>query len=85
MVALDKLGRVTEIHVKPRHPPSELVWGCLAGRVSALEGVRGYDEPGAYLDRVARKRSVQAVRFGTEFVDIGTPQALLRHADVVPS
>ena len=85
VVALDKLGRVTEIHVKPRHPPSELVWGCLAGRVSALEGVRGYDEPGAYLDRVARERSVQAVRFGTEFVDIGTPEALLRHADVVPS
>jgi glucose-1-phosphate thymidylyltransferase len=85
VVVLDELGRVAEIHVKPGHPPSDLVWGCLAGRVSALEGVRGYDEPGAYLDRLARGRSVQAVRFGTEFVDIGTPQALLRHVDVVPS
>jgi len=83
VVGLSEPDRVTEIYVKPEQPPSELVWGCLAGSVAALEGVRGYGEPGVYLDRLARAGRVRGVRFGTEFVDIGTPEALRRHADTV--
>ena len=85
VVVLDGPDRAAEIHVKPERPPSELVWGCLAGRVGVLEGVRGQEEPGRYLDALAREGRVGAVSFGTEFVDIGTPQALQRHADAVPS
>jgi glucose-1-phosphate thymidylyltransferase len=85
VVVLQGSDRVAEIHVKPERPPSDLVWGCLAGRVGVLEGVRGHDEPGSYLDALAREGRVRAISFGTEFVDIGTPQALQRHADVVPS
>lgn len=68
--------RVTAIHVKPEEPPSELVWGCLAARAQALRGLQGHDEPGAYLDELARAGRVRGVDFGTEFVDVGTPQAL---------
>jgi glucose-1-phosphate thymidylyltransferase len=85
VVVLDGPDRAAEIHVKPERPPTDLVWGCLAGRVGVLEGVRGHEEPGSYLDALAREGRVQAVSFGTEFVDIGTRQALQRHADGVPS
>ena len=85
VVVLDQHGRAAEVHVKPEHPPSNLVWGCLAGRVAALEGVRAHNEPGAHLDGLAREGRLQAVSFETEFVDIGTPQALLRYTDAVPS
>jgi glucose-1-phosphate thymidylyltransferase len=85
VVVLEGPDGAAEIHVKPTRPPSDLVWGCLAGRVGVLEGVRGHEEPGRYLDALAREGRVRAVSFGTEFVDIGTPQALQQHVDVVPS
>ncbi len=68
--------RVTAVHVKPERPPSELIWGCLAARAHALEGLRGHVEPGHYLDGLARLGRVVGVDFGTEFVDIGTPESL---------
>lgn len=82
VVSFAEPDRVTEIHVKPENPPSELVWGCLAARANALEGMRGYDEPGRYLDGLARAGRVHGVRFGTEFVDIGTPDTVALYADV---
>jgi NDP-sugar pyrophosphorylase family protein len=84
VVVLSGPDRVAEIHVKPEEPPSELVWGCLCGSAAVLGGMRGYDEPGEYLDRLAREGRVRGVRFGTEFVDIGTPEALRDYADTVP-
>ena len=69
-------GRVTAVHVKPESPPSDLVWGCLAAKVGALEGLAGHTEPGVYLDALAREGRVRGVDFGTEFVDIGTPESL---------
>jgi glucose-1-phosphate thymidylyltransferase len=85
VVVLGEPDRITEIHVKPERPPSELIWGCLAARVGALAGLRGFTEPGRYLDGLARAGRVHGVRFGTQFVDIGTPEALARHTDAVPS
>jgi NDP-sugar pyrophosphorylase family protein len=67
---------VTAVHVKPASPPSDLVWGCLAAKVGALEGLAGHTEPGVYLDALAREGLVRGVDFGTEFVDIGTPESL---------
>ena len=69
-------ARVTAVHVKPERPPSDLVWGCLAAKVGALEGLAGHTEPGIYLDALAREGRVSGVDFGTEFVDIGTPESL---------
>lgn len=85
VVVFAEPDRVTEIHVKPERPPSELIWGCLAARASALAGLRGFDEPGRYLDGLAREGRVHGIRFGTEFVDIGTPEALGLYGDAVPS
>lgn len=82
VVVFAEPDRVTEIHVKPERPPSALVWGCMAARVAALEGVRGHTEPGRYLDGLAREGRVHGVRFRTEFIDIGTPETLARYAEV---
>ena len=82
VVVFAEPDRVTEVHVKPKRPPSELVWGCLAARVAALKGVEDYGEPGRFLDGLAREGRVHGVRFGTEFVDIGTPETLALHAEV---
>jgi glucose-1-phosphate thymidylyltransferase len=68
--------RVTGIHVKPGDPPSALIWGCLAARAGAFEGLAGHEEPGVYLDGLARAGRVRAIDFGTEFIDVGTPEAL---------
>jgi glucose-1-phosphate thymidylyltransferase len=68
--------RVTGIHVKPADPPSELIWGCLAARAGAFEGLPGHEEPGLYLDGLARAGRVRGIDFGTEFVDLGTPESL---------
>jgi glucose-1-phosphate thymidylyltransferase len=82
VVVFAEPDRVTEIHVKPERPPSELVWGCLAARVAAFEGLPDHSEPGRFLDGLARAGRVHGVRFGTEFVDIGTPATLARYAEV---
>ena len=74
---------MTGVHVKPASPPSSLVWGCLAAKVSALEGLAGHAEPGAYLDALAREGRVHGVDFGTEFVDIGTPKRCGRRRNEV--
>lgn len=77
VVVLDRSGRrVERIHVKDERPPTRLVWGCLAARAGALVGVASEDEPGHFLDRLAREGRVAAVDFGTEFLDVGTPEAL---------
>src|ERR671923_175039 len=76
-VVLDEAGtRVASIHVKEPNPPGRLVWGCLAARAGALDGVAAFAEPGHFLDGLARAGRVAAVDFGAEFFDVGTPEAL---------
>jgi NDP-sugar pyrophosphorylase family protein len=69
---------VREIHVKPTSPPSALIWGCAAARRSALDGLHRYAEAGQLFGELARDGRVRGVDFGTEFLDIGTPEALER-------
>ena len=77
VVVLDEAGtRVASIHVKEPNPPGRLVWGCLAARAGALDGVAAFAEPGHFLDGLARAGRVAAVDFGAEFFDVGTPEAL---------
>ena len=77
VVVLDEAGtRVASIHVKEPNPRGRLVWGCLAARGGALDGVAAFAEPGHFLDGLARAGRVAAVDFGAEFFDVGTPEAL---------
>ena len=77
VVVLDGSGtRVESIHVKDEEPPGRRMWGCLAARAGTLHGVDTAAEPGHFLDRLARDGRVAGIDFETEFVDIGTPEAL---------
>jgi NDP-sugar pyrophosphorylase family protein len=70
------LGLVDRVLVKPLDPPTDAVWGCFAARRAALDGIDGHAEPGAFFDVLAGAGRVRGVRFDSEFVDIGTPEAL---------
>jgi glucose-1-phosphate thymidylyltransferase len=70
------VGLVERVLVKPRDPPAETVWGCFAARRAALQGIDRHLEPGAFFDELARAGRLRGVRFDSEFVDIGTPEAL---------
>jgi NDP-sugar pyrophosphorylase family protein len=85
VVEVDEAGIVTRVLVKPEQPPSDLVWGCFAARAGALEGLDRHDEPGHLLDLLARAGRVQGVRFGDEFADVGTPDALRALASSDPA
>jgi NDP-sugar pyrophosphorylase family protein len=77
VVVLDETrSRVVSVHVKEQDPPTRLVWGCLAARAGALAGAARERDLGHLFDRLAKARRVAAVEFGTEFVDVGTPEAL---------
>jgi glucose-1-phosphate thymidylyltransferase len=76
VVEVSEAGMVTRVLVKPERPPSDLIWGCFAARAAALDGLDRHDEPGDLLDLLARAGRVQCVRFGDEFADVGTPDAL---------
>ncbi|MBD0291000.1 MAG: NTP transferase domain-containing protein [Thermoleophilia bacterium] len=78
VVTVDSEGRVLSVEPKPQAPRSHLVWGCLAARAGALAGLSGHDEPGDLFDLLARSGRVRGVDLGTEFVDIGTKDALRR-------
>ena len=72
VVELGPDGAVERIHVKSADPPGELVWGCLAARVSALARVERCAEVSHHL----RTLRVRGVVFASDFVDVGTPAAL---------
>jgi NDP-sugar pyrophosphorylase family protein len=69
---------VRGVAVKPAEPAGNLVWGAVAVRAAALAGLRDYREPGQLFDALAREGRALAVRFGGEFIDIGTKEALAR-------
>jgi glucose-1-phosphate thymidylyltransferase len=70
------VGLVDRVFVKPAEPPAATVWGCFAARRAALASIDRHSEPGAFFDELARRGQLRGVRFDSEFVDIGTPEAL---------
>jgi NDP-sugar pyrophosphorylase family protein len=76
VVLADYDGTVRAIQIKPARPASTLIWGCVAARAHALDGLSEHTEPGQLFHRLASRGVVRAVVFPGEFVDIGTPEAL---------
>jgi glucose-1-phosphate thymidylyltransferase len=76
VVVFDEEGRVAAVDVKPVEPRSGWIWGCGAARASVLSGTRRDAEPGVYFDRLARQRTIAAVKLSDMFIDIGTPESL---------
>lgn len=83
VVEVAPAGRVLAVHVKSRTPPGNLVWGAFAARASALNGLHDHAEPGRLFDLLARGGRVRAVVFPTEFLDIGTREALARARELL--
>ena len=69
---------VVSVEVKPSGPATNLIWGCAAARVSALEGLARHGQPGGLFDELAGKGQVRAVPFPGAMIDIGTSEALAR-------
>jgi NDP-sugar pyrophosphorylase family protein len=76
VVVLDEGGRVSAIDVKPVRPRSSWIWGCGTARASLLSGTARDAEPGVYFDRLARQRTIAAIKLSNMFIDIGTPESL---------
>lgn len=75
-VALDESGRVTAVTVKPEQPASGLIWGCAAARVAALAGLERRAWPGEHFDALARAGRARGVHLGSDYLDVGTKEAL---------
>ncbi len=69
-------GRVRSVAVKPERPPSDLIWGIAAARVSVLRGLRAGSEVGEHFSTVAAAGRTRGVFLSGEWLDIGTPEAL---------
>jgi glucose-1-phosphate thymidylyltransferase len=78
VVSVDSSGLVTRVDVKPSNPASNLIWGCAAVRVSALAGLEQLAWPGEHFDALAREGRVRGVHLGSDFLDVGTRDALRR-------
>jgi glucose-1-phosphate thymidylyltransferase len=78
VVVTDESGRVTEILVKPPHPPSTLIWGCLVARAAALAGIDRVEWPSELLRPLIGKGRMKAHYLSDRWLDIGTPEALER-------
>ena len=76
-------GTVRYLHVKSPASTGDLVWGAVAARTAALEGLHAHAEPGDAFAALARDGRVRAVIFGTEFLDIGTSDALARARELL--
>jgi NDP-sugar pyrophosphorylase family protein len=76
VVEVDANGVVTAIHVKPAQPPSNLIWGCCAVRVGALEGIEQHAQPGTLFKRLVPDGKLAGMRLSDRWLDIGTPEAL---------
>ena len=78
VVSLDESGRVTAVAVKPDRPRTNLIWGCAAARVGALDGLDQLEWPGDHFDALARAGRARAVQLGAGYLDVGTRDALSR-------
>jgi dTDP-glucose pyrophosphorylase len=76
VVSVSPRGTITGVYVKSENPPSDLIWGCGVAYAEALQGLRGYDEPGHYFDRLARHEDVRGIWLSETCVDIGTKETL---------
>lgn len=76
VVTFEDDGAVTGVAVRPRDPASDWIWGCAAGRVSALRGLEGAAEVGEFLDSVCKRGRVLALPLAGPYFDIGTNEGL---------
>lgn len=84
VVVLDTDGRVRDIETKVPEPSSNLIWGCFAARVGALDGLADAPEPSVHLLRLVRAWRVASVFLAGEFVDIGTREAMAAAGALAP-
>jgi dTDP-glucose pyrophosphorylase len=75
-VLTDDTGRVQRIEFKPAAPSSNWLWGCAAASADVLLAMRDYDEPGVFFDSLARSGLVAGTRLSSEYLDMGTREAL---------
>jgi NDP-sugar pyrophosphorylase family protein len=78
VAVLGEAGLVTAVQVKPEQPASDLIWGCAATTAGVLRGLRDVPEPGLLFDHLARAGRVAGVYLSDRWLDVGTPEALLR-------
>jgi NDP-sugar pyrophosphorylase family protein len=78
VAVVGEAGLVTAVQVKPERPASDVIWGCAATTAGVLGGLRGVREPGLLFDRLARAGRVAGVHLSDRWLDVGTPEALLR-------
>lgn len=81
VVILGEDSHVTGVLVKPTVAPSNQIWGCAAATRKALSGIGEFDQPGQFFDMKCRELVVTGVWLSDRFVDIGTPEQLLRWRD----
>jgi len=76
VVVLDADGGVRDIETKAPEPSSDLIWGCFAARVGALDGLADAPEPSVHILRLARAGRVATAFLSDAFIDIGTPRTM---------
>ena len=81
VVLTDDDNRVRKVLVKPQLAPSNQIWGCSAARRKALSGIEDFDQPGHFIDRTCEELTVTGVWLSDRFLDIGTPEQMLRWSD----
>jgi glucose-1-phosphate thymidylyltransferase len=71
-------GNICDIHIKPAgEAPSDWMWGAMAARVSALDGLAHEEWPSGYLNLLlGRGKRLWYTELSSEYLDIGTPQTL---------
>jgi hypothetical protein len=75
VVEADEMGlTVVSVRPRPADPVSDITWGCVAVRVSALRGLTDVAELGLLWDRLARDEpgSVVGLHLGREYFDVAT-------------
>ena len=75
-VTVDARGRVAGNEIKAERPASDWIWGCLAARAGALDGLDDHAWPGEHLAQLARTGRVDGVRLSERYLDVGTREAL---------
>jgi glucose-1-phosphate thymidylyltransferase len=85
VVVLDADGRVRDIETKVPEPSSDLIWGCFAARVGALDGLADAPEPSVHFLRLVRAGRAASAFLSSDFVDIGTREAMAAVGAVAPS
>jgi NDP-sugar pyrophosphorylase family protein len=78
VVVVDDDRVVREIQVKPELPRSDLIWGCAAVRVRALQGLDEREEAGELLGELAQAGAVRGLHLSDAWIDIGTAESLAR-------